>query len=509
MGTPNRPEEENDDIILKFAGEVIGIGFDISKMDGLPNTGTFDTLPIFKRKDVSELRDQNKFSPNPGVREQEFDGSFQKTYSFTQHTKSFGLNFELGGGIPEKMEGKMDFGYGSKKTTSYAYDQAYINYYDKKLINHYQMIEPSTDTAFWELMDNFKMDVNKLLNEPEPPYEDFIKKYGTHCTVGVFVGGVRSAYGAINKEDYSSAKEEGMDFEADAKGQVEGVDISSKKGAKFKTSKKLSRQEVSITWSIYASGGKDAVENRSEWIDSLDTFPGVVRFDLLEIWELMTSARFPGVAEQDLLNLKEQLKNTANHYIQEDQSKFKILKSGDTVQFQILSTLKFAKGFMAMPDVHDHREALLAQGTRDDSKWKIYKVLDDQVVANGEPFKRGDSFLLVNENLNMLSYQRDYDDGRRHRITCHQDTLEGWKTMTSKDKNSQWVFQFDFPPLPEADDSKDVEIRSGDCINIVAKSRSKKRNLYVGIDKPMSETIVWVKEDDIRSPLNQWYVHVL
>ena len=231
---------------------------------------------------------------------------------------------------------------------------------------------------------NFKDDIAKLAKGDSTVTLDYIvKHYGTHCSTGGDIGGVLTSFASMSKEDYSKAKSESHDFKADAKGNIEGIDLSSKKSFSLDKSVKTKNGNVDISWSVYAAGGDNA-DSKGAWMDSITEFPGIVSIQLTGLWALLNKNKFPDIPNID--EISNQFKGHIEQYLKDNENTPKQLKSGSKVRLKNLSSIgEYPKGYMTVEDYKkdtDRAEARMRQGGQSECEWIIYKVNDDDSRAN-------------------------------------------------------------------------------------------------------------------------------
>jgi hypothetical protein len=151
--------------------------------------------------------------------------------------------------------------------------------------------------------------------------QNFVKKYGTHFTSRLSLGGSILQEDFVKQSAYYSGTTEKRSYHVAAEASFCGTfSVSSKFASSSATSDSDSTAiENSFNRKIISSrGGKISLSNGTmeSWESSIDPLPVIVRRGIENITSFIQSDKIPELSEVELLNVREELNKAVGTYIQ-------------------------------------------------------------------------------------------------------------------------------------------------------------------------------------------------
>jgi len=301
--------------------DYLGKCYDILSLDPLNMGGSAmgaNAIDV-AREGVTTYEQGGYAVPNGTILQSPFNTDITTFRSLINNTFDFQNEFSLNVGITAGVEGLFEFSASSsykeieQVTQSRKQVFTYGFYYVQNHIVSLQLDHPDE----LRLGRDFAKGVSALPAERTTPdqkkaYEAFIKKFGTHFTTTVSLGGMAYSRASTLAIRVQRSKEREVGFKSEATATVEGIKGGgSVETAQKKVEKSDQENEIERTNLVFR-GGTGNVEVASSWFDSLKERPAPIprergtHFERLSV--LLTSQFFPNDTS---INVKRQLLDDA------------------------------------------------------------------------------------------------------------------------------------------------------------------------------------------------------
>jgi hypothetical protein len=293
---------------------------------GWDNLRFIDMTPIF---DVSNFNKSNKFQSCIEVipvRRTKIELGSTVIDMFDSRTKDYSSNLFVGGSagyMGFRIGGSFSNEYqiskkeqGEEKTITLRNQIDYIMY-DVILTSSCQL-NPQVKKDLIEIAQYQTSEQSAMATYAA---QNFVKKYGTHVTSRLSLGGSIMQEDFIKASAYYKEITEKRSYHVAAEASFCGTfSISSKFSSSSSTSDSDSTEiKKSFTRKIISSkGGKLSLSNGSmeSWESSIDSLPVIVRRGIENITSFIQSDKIPELSEVELLNVREELNEAVGTYIQ-------------------------------------------------------------------------------------------------------------------------------------------------------------------------------------------------